>query len=558
MGELDPIERHQRYIQAVIGKSREVAKVTRQLVQRAKRDHKRPPGGYRFDPDRGRRVCRFIEQLPHIKGRWESPLIRLEDWQCFVLAELFGWVDVEGFRRFKTAYVEIPRKNAKSTIAAGVALYLLTFDDEPGAEVYTAARTKEQARIVFDIARAMAATRHCRSLLRKNQFEVLRHAIASTAGLSTLRPLSREQDGNLDGLNVHGAIIDELHAHTQRDVVEVMQTATGARRHPLIWEITTAGKDLSSVCYEHNTYTRNLLARKIEDPEWFGAIWTIDDADLDQWDQPRVWSKANPNLAVSVSAGDLERKARQARASPAAKVGFQTRHLNVWHNAGAAAWDIHEWRRLGKKRDITKLYGAEAYLGLDLSITDDFTSRALLVHKEGRWHIFDKHWLPESKVRSAEHLEYYAWAEAGHLTMTAGNVTDFEAVREDLRWCRANFGLIEAGYDPWNAADLAQQLMADDVPMVEVSANTKQYSPAMKVLQRWILEGAVTHQNNPVLNWHMANVICHEDVNSNIFPRRESKNSKIDGAVAIITAIARARFMFDRESVYENRGIYSI
>jgi phage terminase large subunit-like protein len=545
----DYIDRAERYLNSVTSGARPLSAITRSAIVRSIADHENPPDGYLFDPDKATAICRFVEKLPHVKGRWNSDTLILEDWQCWVLTELFGWVDTEGFRRYKTAYIEMPRKNGKSFLSSGIALWMLGPDGEPGSEVYAAARTKEQARIVFDTAKAMCLQDRMRGFLRAYSVEPLAQALSSIKTMSTFRAVSKEHDGNLDGLNVHTAIIDELHAHQKRDVVDVMQTATGARRQPLIFEITTAGTNLAGICYEHRGYTLQVISGRMTDPEWFGVIYTPDDGD--QWDDPTTWQKANPNYGVSLSAADLEKKARQGRASIAAKIGFETRHLCRWHNAGAAAWDIGRWRRLGANMDMEEYKGRTAYVGLDLSIRQDFTSRVVLVEDGEHWLVFPRHFLPE--VTMEQTRLYQQWQN--HITVTPGEACDYATVEDDLKQICELLDVREITYDPWNATQMAQNLTAEALPMIEIRATTSQYSPAMKLVQRWIMNENIRHTGCPVLTWMMSNVVCKEDVNENIFPRKESPDQKIDGAIALIMAANRAQYALDPSSVYDSRGL---
>ena len=269
-----------------------------------------------FDADRAARPCEFIAGLPHLKGKWARAreLIRLEPWQCFILTTVFGWVHQEtGLRRFRRAYVEVPRKNGKSAISSGLLLYLLAGDGEAGAEVYSAATTKDQARITFDDAKRMAerTPAMCRAL----GVRVFEHHLAVPDAVSVLKPLSAE-GSTLDGLNIHGAVVDELHAHKTRAVYDVLDSGTGSRDQPMIWMITTAGSDRAGVCYEQRTHVTKILQRSVEDETFFGIVYTVDDGDA--WDDPTTWAKCNPNFGVSVLEDDMEAAARKAASMPSA------------------------------------------------------------------------------------------------------------------------------------------------------------------------------------------------------------------------------------------------
>jgi len=325
------VEAAQRYMREVASGAVPACKWTKLAVDRQLQDLERPLSSdwpYVFDAERAERPCKFIELLPHIKGKWarEGRLIELEDWQCFIITTVFGWVHhATRLRRFKEGYVEVPRKNAKSTLSSGLALYMLSADGEQGAEVYSAATTRDQARIVFDDSKAMAD--RVSGLRAHLGVVVLQHSITVAATSSKYTPLAAE-GSTLDGLNVHFAVIDELHAHKNRAVYDVIDTARGAREQSLLWNITTAGTDRSGICYERRTHTTKVLERVIDDPAIFGIIYTIDDTD-DPF-QPASWAKANPNWGKSVLEDDMVAAARKAEAMPSALANFLTKRLNVW------------------------------------------------------------------------------------------------------------------------------------------------------------------------------------------------------------------------------------
>ena len=283
---------------------------------------------FEFNSQLAAKACRFIELLPHVKGELANKreLILLEPWQIFIVANLFGWVDFEGKRRYRYAYVEVPRKNAKSTLAAGIGLYLGFADGEMGAEVYSAATTRDQARIVFETAQSMVRKRP--DMQKAMGMEVTAHAVSSIATASTFKAVSRDYGGNLDGLNVHAALIDELHAHKSNDTYEVMATGMGAREQPILFAITTAGFILDGVCYEQRTLVTKVLSGLESHDRYFGIIYTIDDAD--DWRDPASWRKANPNYGVSVHKDALAAEYQRAAISPDAQADFLTKHLCVW------------------------------------------------------------------------------------------------------------------------------------------------------------------------------------------------------------------------------------
>lgn len=503
--------------------------------------------GYHFDENKANRVCKFIELLPHVKGEWAGKPIKLEPWQVFILVTVFGWVDMDGMRRFKSVYIEVPRKNAKSTLSSGVGLYLLSADGEEGAEVYSAATTRDQARIVWNDAKRMVE--RCKGIRSNLGVKTAAHSIYIDRTGSSFKALSRDQGGNLDGLNVHGAIIDELHAHKTREVVDVIDTATGARRQPLIWKITTAGFNRLGICYEERAYLCKILDGIQQDEEIFGLIYTIDDGD--DWTEEASWQKANPNWGVSVKPEDIKRKSRKAVEMSSATNNFLTKHLNVWVNADTAWMDMRKWSDCGDETlNIEDFRDCELWSALDLASKTDIAANIKLFRKmqNGQWHyyVFGNYWLPEATIEANPH--YQGWARDGLLTETPGEVIDLDWIEEEVREDAKRFNMVECPFDPFQATQLSSHLINDGVNMVEVGATVKNFSEPMKELESLVLQKRLHHDNNPVLEWMVSNVVCHVDAKDNIYPRKEFPENKIDGVVALIMALSRALVKQDEGS----------
>lgn len=516
----------------------------RLACERQRRDLARRDFGYYFDVAKAERVCRFLELMPHVKGDLASKRerIKLEDWQCFVLTTVFGWVDAEGYRRFKIVYTEVPRKNAKSTLSSGVALYMLTADGEAGAEVYSAATTRDQARIVFGDARQMAM--RSPEMLSGLGVKVAMNAVYQERTGSTFKALSRDQDGNLDGLNVHCGIVDELHGHKVRGVWDVLQTAMGARRQPLLWAITTAGFNRAGICYEQRTYATKVLEGLAEDDTYFGVIWTIDEGD-DPFD-PASWAKANPNWGVSVIPESIERNARVARQMASAQNNFMTKHLNVWVNANTSWMNMAAWEAAGDP-SLTEA----AFAGQDCIVAVDLATRLDIVpvmrlykrrHDDGTDHfyVFGRYFLPEEAAEDSRNAHYAGWAREGRLVLTPGQVTDFAYIEDEIRDVAKQARVIDAAFDPWQAAQIMQRLQSEGLPVVEYRQTVQNMSAPMKELEALLLAGRLHHDGDPVLTWAVSNVVCHVDAKGNIYPRKEQPQNKIDPVVAVIMALGRA------------------
>ena len=503
---------------------------------------------YRFDPERAYHACKFVELLPHVKGDLASrrELIRLEPWQVFIVSSIFGWVDRDTqLRRYRTAYIEVARKNAKSTLASGIALYMLAADGEAGAEVYSCATTRDQARIVWADARQMCD--RTRGLRRRYGIDVRAHAIHVPAEHSIFRPLSRDTGGNLDGLNTHCAIVDELHAHKTRELFDVIDTSTGARSQPLILVITTAGFDQSGICYEKRLYTGSVVKQEVEDPTWFGLIYTVDDELLDQDEvlltDQNIWQMANPNLGVSVSRDDLERKARQALATPAARANYLTKHLNVWTRSASGWLDMVAWDQCADPElSIDDYTGMPCWVAADLANKRDIASVAIVFRRrDGDGLVaYARHYVNAAAAADTKNSQYSGWAKTGRIIVTPGDVTDYTVIEHDLREIAETYDVQTLALDPWQAEQMRQRLHAAGVNAVELKQSKSYISPAAKALDELILTRKLRHEGCPVLRWMAGNVIVKPDPLENIYPLKARPENKIDGVVALIMAVGLA------------------
>jgi phage terminase large subunit-like protein len=502
---------------------------------------------YVFDEAVGSRACRFVELLPHIKGEWAKPTyrdgklgyakIKLEDWQVFIVINLFGWLKKGTLlRRFLRAYEEVARKNAKSTLAAAILLFMTTADGEPGAHAYSAATTGDQAREVFDVARNMA--------LREPEFQVRfgvnigKHDITIEQTASSAKPLNAE-GSTLDGLNVHFACIDELHAHKTRAVFDVVDSATGARAQPLIMMITTAGSDTSGICYEQRDYTTKVLEGTVEDETWFGIIFTLDDDDL--WHDPAVWRKANPNLGVSVKTDDLAAACRKALAMPSAQANVQTKRLNRWVNADTTWMDIEGWKKCGDTSlQLADFAGERCWIGMDLAEKRDFAALAIVFERADVCHLFVKLYLNEAAVAESGNAHLQGWATAGYVKVTDGNVTDFDVVADDLRNFCGMFKVEEIAFDPAMSRYFAVKLVEEGLPLVEIRQAPMFYTQPLIQVENLVLERKLKHEGNPVMTWMISNVmVTVSKITGLKHPTKSRDENKIDGPVAGLMAIGR-------------------
>lgn len=539
-----------RYINDVLSGKIPACVFVKQACQRQKDDLARSVKAgakwrYRFDREAAEKICAFAELMPHIKGEWakRKEKLKLQPWQIFILTTVFGWVDRKsGCRRFRTTYKEIPRKNAKSTLSSTVALYMLAADGEAGAEVYAAATTKEQARIVFNDSKEMVdRTKDLKTVLG---METSKYAIFQANSASSFKPLVRDQDGNLDGLNVHLAVVDELHGHKDRGTWDVLDTATGAREQPLLWAITTAGFDRYGICYEQRTYATKVLSGDIEDETFFAIIYTIDKDD--DWKDPKSWEKANPNWGISVKPEKIEAAAKKAIHTTSAQANFLTKHLNVWVNAHSAWMNMSSWDDCADETlELAEFEGMPAIMAADLASKNDIASTAKVFVRriDGVDHFFGfaDHYINETAADDNPTNDLRSWIEDGYLKETAGSVTDFNLIQEDIIQDCRTFNVKEVCFDPYQAAQMQQNLALVGITPIEYTMNLKNMSEPAKELEALIMSGRFHHNGCPVLSWMMSNVVARSDAKGNIFPQKDkhAEHSKVDGAIALIMCIGR-------------------
>ena len=512
----------------------------RHLEDRKK--EKREDYPYKFDRAKADRMCKAVELLPHIKGKWAGTNLKLEPWQQFIVCVVFGWLaKLDNFRRFRTAYIEVPRKNAKSTLTAAIALLMLAADKENGAEVYSAATTQKQAKIVFDIAKNMA--RRSPGYRGKFGVDVGEHNINVLSTASKFEALSAE-GSTQDGLNLHFVSVDEFHAHKSRTLFDVLETATGSRSQPLVWEITTAGSNRSGICYEQRDYLTKVLdpAIDVQDDSFFGIIYTIDEEDLENWTDPDVWRKANPNLDVSVYLDDLERLCRKAQETPSAKNTFLTKRLNVWVSADSPWMDMAKWDRCKDAELLIEAFkDVPCFVGYDLAFRNDIAARIQVFRRDEDYYVFGHYYLPEVAIKESKNSQYGGWAESGYLAVTEGNTTDWYEVEDDLKELAKEYDLSEVGFDPAHARQFASRMQEEEaLEMVEVRPTTMNFSEPMKEIEALIGKDHFHHNGDPVLAWMASNVVCHYDNKDNIYPKKEKPENKIDGIIALIIAMSRA------------------
>jgi len=500
---------------------------------------------YIFDHDKAVRVINFIELLPHVKGQWAArhEKIKLQPWQKFIIAMLFGWVHkVTGLRRFRKALILVPRKNGKSVIAAGIGLYMLTADHEHGAEIYCGAATEKQAWEVFRPAKLMVQ----KSPSLRRTFAMLVNAKSITArNNSRFEPIiGKPGDGSSPSLG----IVDEYHEHTTSDLYDTLDTGMGAREQGLMLVITTAGSNISGPCYELQKDVERVLTGLVENDEVFGIIYGIDKNDT--WTDKQNLIKANPNCGVSVGSDFLEAAQKYATQNSSKQNSFKTKHLNVWCWAKTAYFNANRWLECADtEMKITDFRDDDCFIGADLAKIWDITSLAITFRRviggQKHYYIFTKNYLPEKTILSDDFPQlqelYKKWVINGHLTIGGDAEMDLRLISDAIIELKeAEYNIVEVPHDPHFAFLIARDLAEAGLVPVEIKQHGSQLGPGMRELEAAIASGRVHHDGNQLTNWCIANVLGKEYSNGGLMPDKENKLSKIDSAVAIIMAISRA------------------
>jgi len=571
------------------------SKTSRWEINRTKPPKGAPRGCY-FSQEAADRTVNFIQALKHTKGRWgpgpghpAEPFILLP-WQRKIVEEVFGWLRPNGYRLYKTVYIEIPKKDGKSELAAAIALYLLFADGEAGAEVYGAAKDRNQARIVFDVAAEMV--RLSPPLLKRCKIIDSVKRIVVYKSSSFYRVLSKESKAK-EGFNVSGVIFDELHTQPNRDLLNVLTKGAGAaRQQPLNFVITTAGIDRNSICREMHDKARQILNGNREDPTFYPVIYgPPEDDEKWDWESEDNWRAVNPSLGVILDIAEMREAFKAAKGNVADENDFKQRRLNIWVKQNLRWMPMAKWDKCGKERlDPGALRGQPCWAGIDLSATTDLTALAL-VFRELTGETKDEagvvaavykyrtqmhFWVPEERaddLARQNQVEYRNWIAQGYMHATPGNVIDYAFIRHTLRQIRAQYDLRELAYDRLFQGDLFVQGLSEEGFLVEpeeIKRNPHSsapvvvpfgqgfisMSPPTKGLMMLVLQERLEHYNNPVLRWCADNMVVRFDPAGGIKPDKAKATQKIDGMVALIMALDRAMRHGGENgpSIYEKPG----
>ncbi len=513
-----------------------------------------------YDAEKADRAVHFIEMLPHTKGEWEGQPFWLLPWQEQIVRDIFGVVHEDGMRQFHTVYIEIPKKQGKSELAAAIALYLLYADHEPAAEVFSAAADRQQASIVFDVARRMVEMTP--ALQKRSKVMAAGKRIVNYANSGYYQVVSADVGGK-HGYSISGLVFDEIHNQPNRKLWDVLTKGSGdARRQALHVAITTAGTDRNSICFELHTKAVDLLHNRRVDPSFYPVVYSLeDDAD---WSDEKNWYKVNPSLGYTVPIERMREAFLQAKENPAEENVFRTLRLSQWVGSTVAWIPDHIFDLGSSPIDLKKLEGRDCYGGLDLSSSGDITAFVLFFPPEtedGKYTCLPFFWVPEEtvplRVRRTS-VPYDIWVRKGIVKATPGNVIDYAYIQQTIGELNEKYHICEIAYDRWGANMLVERLTDEGFTMVPFGQGYKDMSPASRAFYEQLMKGNVIHGGNPVLKWMCGNVVIEQDPAGNIKPTKAKSADKIDGVVAAIMALDRCIRHGKSNSVYDdpNHGLW--
>ena len=501
----------------------------------------------------------FIQALKHTKGTWAGQSFELIDWQERIIRDVFGVIKPNGYRQFNTAYVEIPKKNGKSELAAAIALLLTCGDGEERAEVYGCAADRQQATIVFDVAKDMVTM--CPALAKRVKIMATQKRLVYVPTGSYYQVLSADV-ANKHGFNTHGVIFDELHTQPNRKLFDVMTKGSGdARMQPLYFLITTAGDNQNSICWEMHQKALDIIDGRKRDPTFYPVIYGA--AQEDDWTDPKVWKKANPSLGITVGMDKVKAAFESARQNPAEENSFRQLRLNQWVKQAVRWMPMDKWDACAFPVDEKSLEGRVCYGGLDLSSSTDITAFVLVfppADEDDKYCVLPYFWIPEDNIDlrvRRDHVNYDVWKKQSFLQTTEGNVVHYGYIEQFIETLGEKYNIREIAFDRWGAVQMVQNLEGMGFTVIPFGQGFKDMSPPTKELMKLTLEEKIAHGGHPVLRWMLDNIFIRTDPAGNIKADKEKSTEKIDGAVATIMALDRAiRCGNDTgESVYDTRGL---
>lgn len=508
-----------------------------------------------FDKAVAAKACEFFPKfLTHIKGEWAGQRFELLPWQTELVSKLFGTLKPDGRRQYNFVYCEIPKKQGKSELAAGIAIKLTFADSEPGAEVFSAAADTDQARIVFDVAAQMVA--NDKRLASKCKIISSTKRIVHNNG-SFYRVLSAEAPTK-HGFNIHGVIFDELHTQPNRDLYDVLTQGAGdARRQPVFFFITTAGYDRQSICWEVHEYARQVKEGIIKDPTFLPILYG---ADIDEdWTNEEVWKKCNPSLGITVQIDKVKDACQKAQDSPALENSFRRLRLNQWVKQETRYIPMNAWTECSEPFEPSLLQGKPCYAGLDLASSVDIAAFVLVFNVDDLYYALCTFWIPGDNIEARvkrDKVPYDEWVRQGFVKATPGNVIDYDTIEADIEELSKIYEIQQVAFDRWGAVQISQHLIDKGFTMADFGQGYKSMSPPTKELLKVVLGRTLRHGGHPILTWMADNVVVGTDAAENVKPLKDKSTERIDGVVALIMGLDGAT-RSEGPSVYEDRGILS-
>lgn len=511
-----------------------------------------------YDKKKADRAVTFIENLCHTKGKWAGTPFWLLPWQEQLIRDIFGIVKPDGNRQFRTAFVEICKKVGKSELAAAVALYLLYADNEPSAEVYGAAADRQQASIVFDVAKQMVEMSP--ALMKRSKLMGATKRIVNYSNAGYYQVLSAEVGGK-HGFSVSGLVFDEIHTQPNRQLYDVLtKGSSDARQNPLHFIITTAGNDRHSIAYELHTKAVDILEGRRVDPTFYPVVYGLKDDE--DWEDEANWYKVNPSLEYTVDIERLRDAYREAKQNPADEITFKWLRCNMWVSSTVAWIPDAIYMRGNEPIDMDALAGRDCYAGLDLSSTGDITALVLIFpprDEEEKYVLLPYFWIPEETIPrrvKANSVPYDIWEKQGYIMSTEGNVIHYDFIEKFIMDLSEKYHILEIAVDRWNATQMIQNLEGEGFTIVPFGQGFSSMSAPTKEFYRLLMEGRIIHGGNPVLRWMAGNVVIDTDPAGNIKVTKAKSKEKIDGIVAAIMALDRCiRQEGQSGSVYDERGL---
>jgi len=537
-------DKYLQYMDDVLHEKIVVGRLVRLAVQRQQDDLKRQTDKnfqYYFNERKAKAALTVLSLLTHTTGDWKGMRFQVQPFQAFRFACIFGWVRKDNEkRRFRRVYCEVARKQGKSEEATAMGIIGLLFDNENTPQIYSAATTREQAKIIFMAAKIMLRQLADMSPAIKQIVKIQREAIYGIKNDGIFKALSSDAT-TLDGLNPHMALIDEVHEHNDTSVIEVMETGMGARSQPLLYMITTAGFNVEGACYAIRRNCINVLEGKVVDDSLFTVIYTIDEDD--DWADESVWIKANPQIGITPSWEYMRSKYTDAaNKGGRAQVEFLTKNLNVWTRSHTTWIKDDTWVSLGADFTPEQLRGKRCYAGLDLATTTDICALCLLFPPDEdceKYRVLFHFWCPKDNAierSKRDRVDYVKWADDGWLTLTPGNTTDYAYIRNEVMSIAETYQLHSVAYDRYNSSQLVIDLLSDGIRMEKFSQSVINMNAPTVDLEKNLLDGTIEHNDNPVMRWMMGNVAIHRDANGNIKINKAKAIEKVDGAVSMVMA----------------------